>query len=222
MRRTRTDIPPSKDEMLTAELSTLWPSAGADSWESHPCDSPDVQERDTSSKRILRARKAGLAAGSVSDGVVRHITGFTSARVGVHIRPALPSEAPLLCDIEEEVWGDPATTVQDMSILIRFGRVLVAERDTVLGALCAIHTAEGMYVEDWFVHPDYQGEGIGRCLYEAFLRDINYPVEALVEQDNEVSVAVHLKLGFREVGLIPDALCLGPDFILLRYDPILG
>lgn len=77
--RAKTDV---SKEALADELSTLWASSEADSWDATPCTDPEVQERDTPSKRILRGRKAGLAAGSVSDGVVCRVPQRVRPRMG--------------------------------------------------------------------------------------------------------------------------------------------
>ncbi len=55
-----------------------------------------------------------------------------------------------------------------------------------------------------YVHPDHQGQGLGRALYGALFEHLaGQPVHRLyggISQPNEASVALHTALGFREVG----------------------
>ena len=60
------------------------------------------------------------------------------------------------------------------------------------------------YLEAWYVDPEYQSKGIGKALVEAaeqFALKSGYSQLASdADLDNDSSIEIHKKIGFREVG----------------------
>ena len=66
------------------------------------------------------------------------------------------------------------------------------------------HTVENSV----YVHPDAQGRGLGKALMVELLdratADGHHVMLALIEAENTSSIALHTKLGFEQVGLLPE------------------
>jgi aminoglycoside 6'-N-acetyltransferase I len=62
------------------------------------------------------------------------------------------------------------------------------------------------YIEGWYVDPDLRRQGVGRALVEAaeqWARDLGLQeMGSDAEIDNEVSIAAHNALGYRESGRV--------------------
>ena len=93
------------------------------------------------------------------------------------------------------------------------GDILVSEMDgqvvgTVTLALVT-STAEGATVgniEDFIVHPSYQGQGIGKALMEeviAYARSIGIRRLTLLTDNNNTAQGLYTKFGFKQSHMIP-------------------
>lgn len=153
---------------------------------------------------------------------------------GMHIRPAEPADLPGVLTIhadavangvaiwtevtpdlaEREAWlarhqeagrlaivaiaDDPADGLPDGSVLAFGGYGPYAAKDGYR------FTVENSV----YVHPSAQGRGLGKALMVTLLEraaaDGHHVMIALIEAGNTASIALHTKLGFEQVGLIPE------------------
>ena|SRR3989344_7692091 len=121
----------------------------------------------------------------------------------VTISKAKMYESSAIRKLEQQVWKDKDCTGKyENAYLTRFEYVFVAkEKNKIIGAILAMKTSkEEVYVEDVIIHPKWQGQGLGKRLYETlFAACGNLPVLALVNITNEASIKLHKELGFKGV-----------------------
>jgi GNAT superfamily N-acetyltransferase len=81
-------------------------------------------------------------------------------------------------------------------------RFWVAEADGRLAGMIALSDADGhAEVEDFFVAPEAQGEGIGRALMDAFKDECRARGHARIEVDADPNAeAIYARLGFHKIG----------------------
>ena len=139
------------------------------------------------------------------------------------IRPATASDVPALLEIHNDavasttaIWDETPVDLADRQAWFaeRTGTgfpVLVAERDGVVGGYATYgpwrpksgyrHTVENSV----YVHPDHQGHGLASGLLDALLTRARasadvHRVVAMIEASNTLSIGLHERRGFREVG----------------------
>lgn len=92
---------------------------------------------------------------------------------------------------------------------IRACRLVAVENEQVIGwaALSAVSSRcvyGGVAEVSVYIHPDARGKGVGRKLLEALIAESEqnnfWTLQAGIFPENEASVALHEKLGFRHVG----------------------
>lgn len=144
------------------------------------------------------------------------------------IRAAALSDLPALTAIYNDEVEHGTATFDTTSLTIDERRawfdahnrdnhpLLVAERaGVVLGyASLSIFNAKAAYNSSTelsvYVHKDARGQGIGKRLTERILEiatadPATHRVYSLITADNQASIALHKKLGFRLVGTITEA-----------------
>ncbi|MDP3728520.1 MAG: GNAT family N-acetyltransferase [bacterium] len=142
----------------------------------------------------------------------------------VSISRAKTYESSAIRKLEQQVWKDKDCTGKyENAYLSRFGYVFVAkEKNKIIGAILAMKTAkEEIYVEDVIIHPKWQGQGLGKRLYETlFAACGNFPILALVNKTNEASIKLHKELGFKGVKKVknPFGIDVEAESFLMRRE----
>lgn len=153
---------------------------------------------------------------------------------GMHIRPAEPVDLPGVLTIHADavangvaIWTEVAPDLAEREAWLarhqeagRLAIVAIAD-DPADGLPEGSVLAFGSYgpyaakdgyrftVENSvYVHPSAQGHGLGKALMVTLLEraaaDGHHVMIALIEAGNTASIALHTKLGFEQVGLIPE------------------
>jgi ribosomal protein S18 acetylase RimI-like enzyme len=108
-------------------------------------------------------------------------------------------------------WGERDMRVQHQPVWLRqfaCDAVVVREEGVLLGYLLGVVTSSEMaYVQLIATRSDQRGRGVGRLLYDRFLRHARSRgaerVEAITVSTNTGSVAFHQRLGF-SADVVPD------------------
>lgn len=141
------------------------------------------------------------------------------------IRPCAAADAVAIADIynyyvretvvtfEEEPVAAPEMARRIGEITATLPWLVIEEQDTVLGYACAApwktRSAYRYTVEtSVYLSPGHTGRGLGYALYRALLdglRQLNmHCAIGGISLPNAASVALHEKLGFREIGAFPE------------------
>jgi ribosomal protein S18 acetylase RimI-like enzyme len=100
---------------------------------------------------------------------------LTSGPSGYSLRPATQADVPALARLVDDAYGHyverigmkPGPMTWDYSEIIRDWDVTVAQTGgAIVGLLAVGRTDEGFAIENVAVHPDHQGQGLGRTLLE--------------------------------------------------------
>jgi len=152
----------------------------------------------------------------------------------MHIRPAEPADLPGVLTIHADavangiaIWTEVAPDLAEREAWLarhqepgRLALVAVAdepEDGLPEGGVLAFGSYGPYAAKDGFrhtvensvyVHPSAQGRGLGKALLVRLLEqataDGHHVMLALIEAGNAGSIALHTKLGFEQVGLIPE------------------
>ena len=121
----------------------------------------------------------------------------------VTIRRAELNDAVAILALETAAHGEEVTSRYDVPMFIEFGYAYVAQLEggvdgRIVGAIVALPTRDGeIKVNDWVVHPKYQGQGIGGKLYRQLIAETKGKgLLAVVLKSNRRSLELHHKLGF--------------------------
>jgi ribosomal protein S18 acetylase RimI-like enzyme len=131
-------------------------------------------------------------------------------RVEMRIRPARPSDVPIIEDIVdraysgyvERIGGRPMPMDDDYEVKVREGGVFVADDEGVSGLIVLVQHPDHVLVENVAVDPRRQGAGIGRLLLdyaETYARERRasilrlYTNAAMTE-----NLAIYAHLGYSE------------------------
>lgn len=137
----------------------------------------------------------------------------------LHLRPATPDDAPLLCDLIYALAvyeREPASCHADPAALARhlaedacprcFAWIAELDGEAAGFALCYPHystweTNWGFYLEDLFVHPEFRGRGVGFALLQHVAAEAvergAVRVEWQVLDWNELALDFYRRLGAR-------------------------
>jgi len=155
--------------------------------------------------------------------------------VELNIRPATRDDVPALVQLHQRVSEEPGALIrQKEEITTSYmegvfqscadkGLMLMASHgDDLIGEIHAYtpnirafrHLLSELTI---VVHPEQQGKGIGRLLFEAFLKTVmeDFPhilrVELYTREHNEKTVAFYSSLGFRKEGRQENKIQLGEN-----------
>ena len=137
------------------------------------------------------------------------------------IREAHVEDIDQLLAIEEYCYDNPwpRETFEEEIGNGDVGLGLVAEEEgMIVGFLTGMVVARELHLHNMAVHPDHQGQGIGRQLMEAvdaYSREGDFQRMTLeVRQDNAIARRLYLNLGFKAVGTWKDYYGSGQDAYL--------
>jgi L-amino acid N-acyltransferase YncA len=141
------------------------------------------------------------------------------------IRPALPDDAPQICDIynhyvektvitfEEETVSNAEMSGRIAATTIEFPWLVAEDNGSIAGyAYAASWKSRSAYrfaVESAiYLKADLTGQGIGHQLYASLIGELRkrrlHCVIGGIALPNAASVALHEKLGFRKIGHFPE------------------
>ncbi len=118
----------------------------------------------------------------------------------ITIRKGRLSDLQEIKTLEQLVWHEGNIFGKyGLSIFMRFGYVFIARnKKRIIGGIHGIKTHDNaVYVIDFFIDKDYHGQNIGTRLYKKLIRSVKLPIIAHVHADNEASLHIHEKLGFK-------------------------
>ena len=139
------------------------------------------------------------------------------------IRPALASDLPRLLEIYNEEVEHGTATFDTKPLSLEDRRVwfeahnkdnhplIVLEQDNTVWGYASLSTSYASSTElSVYVHKNARGRGYGQLLTEAILQmavadSATHRVYSLITAENQASIALHRKLGFRLVGTITQA-----------------
>ena len=137
------------------------------------------------------------------------------------IRPALPDDAPQICDIYNRYVGQTIITFEEETVSNAEMSRRIADTTVTfpwLVAECNGSIAGYAYATTWksrsayrfavesaiYLKPDLTGQGIGHELYETLIGELRkrrvHSVIGGIALPNPASVALHEKLGFSKIG----------------------
>lgn len=141
------------------------------------------------------------------------------------IRPALPGDAPQICEIynhyvestvitfEEDSISAAAMSRRILDVTTALPWLVTEINGSIAGYAYAIawksRSAYRLSVESAiYLRPESTGRGIGRELYEALIADLRerrlHCVIGGIALPNAASVALHERLGFKKIGRFPE------------------
>jgi phosphinothricin acetyltransferase len=137
------------------------------------------------------------------------------------IRPALPDDAPQICDIYNRYVGQTIITFEEETVsnaemsrriadtMVTFPWLVAERNGSIAGYAYATtwksRSAYRFAVESAiYLKPDLTGQGIGHELYETLIGELRkrrlHSVIGGIALPNPASVALHEKLGFSKIG----------------------
>lgn len=137
----------------------------------------------------------------------------------IRIRPFLPPDQEaldrLFCLVHRLTFsGRPPEMFQpgDFQKSVAEDQVWVAEQDGVPVGFVSVFLADN-FIHNLFVHPDAQGQGVGRQLLQTAESHLTLPMTLKVALDNQTAGAFYAKQGWSPVSIHEDA---EEPFILYR------
>ena len=141
------------------------------------------------------------------------------------IRPALPGDAPQICEIYNHYVEETVITFEEQTVSGAEMSRRIADTTTTLPWLVTEidgSIAGYAYATTWksrsayryavesaiYVKPVLTGRGIGHDLYAALVAELRerrlHTVIGAIALPNPASIALHEKLGFRKIGIFPE------------------
>ncbi|WP_308283174.1 GNAT family N-acetyltransferase [Pseudonocardia nigra] len=145
----------------------------------------------------------------------------------VEIRPAQPTDHPILVAVMDEWWGRPISGILPRLFLDHFCTTsfVAASGDEVVGFLVGFPSParpDEAYVHAIAVAPGRRVAGLARVLYQRFfdaaLADGRPVIRAVTSPVNERSIAFHRRIGFTVSEPIADYDGPGQDRVTFRLD----
>jgi GNAT superfamily N-acetyltransferase len=137
-------------------------------------------------------------------------------RAALTIRPAVPEEADALSALCRRAKASHGYSDEFMRLLMADGDMVIAAeaivRDTFVVAeiegrtvgfahLMPVDRPDTIYLEDLFIEPDVQGQGVGRALFKWALTEAGARGYAWLEWDSDPNAAAfYERLGAEKIG----------------------
>lgn len=144
-----------------------------------------------------------------------------SGVLGLKVRHAKIEDLPSIVEIERTSFDEPYTP-EYLGMLVQFrqGTFAVAERDgAVIGYVVASIRGTRGHILSIAVSPKERRKGVGRILMGEIVEELKMrgiPAITLESKRGNPAVSFYLRLGFRQVGIIPRYYHDGSDAISME------
>ena len=145
----------------------------------------------------------------------------------MYIRPAQAADAPLLAAIEQTQpasaqWGTQGflAELKQPSACVLVVAEETADKEEVVGFICARGAAGQAEILNFAVHPSYCGKGLGRVLLQQLVQLLaSFAITEItleVSEHNRVAYLLYYTEGFREIGRRKNFYSNREDALLLK------